>query len=351
MKRILLPATLLLALFACDSDGDGLSNGEEKDAGLDPDSADTDGDGIEDGAEEASGTDPLVADTDGDGLVDGAELSVGTDPLVADSDGDGLTDGREVSEVGSDATVSDTDGDGLADGEEVDGFGSDPTSTDSDEDGYGDADEVQAGSDPADDESKIYQGGWPYQPEKDSFDGPTLDEADNDIGELFARMVLQDQYGDAVDIYDFAGHGKPIVIDISAIWCPPCNGLSEWLEGDTDSYGFDSAWGNIDDMVNAGDMYWITILGEDRSGGTVSLSELEAWDDKYQNENIAVLAWSGDIDSEWSPDANGDIASRYVNYAWPSVYFMDENMEIIEGPDGSDSGHYEGLDAANDYNP
>ena len=75
----LLIATLPLALVACDSDGDGLSNKLEAELGTNPDSVDTDGDQISDFDEYEAGTDPLKMDTDGDGFVDGRELADGTD--------------------------------------------------------------------------------------------------------------------------------------------------------------------------------------------------------------------------------------------------------------------------------
>lgn len=58
---------------------------------------DTDGDGLTDDEERVLGTDPTLPDTDGDGLTDREEVRVfGTDPLKADTDGDGFSDGQEV---------------------------------------------------------------------------------------------------------------------------------------------------------------------------------------------------------------------------------------------------------------
>ncbi|MET0190260.1 MAG: Ig-like domain-containing protein, partial [Pseudonocardia sediminis] len=83
---------------------------------------DADGDGLPDQQEGSSGTDPAVPDTDGDGLSDGQEVNTtGTDPLAADTDDDGLTDGAEVVTHLTDPLEADTDGDGLDDGPEVTG--------------------------------------------------------------------------------------------------------------------------------------------------------------------------------------------------------------------------------------
>ncbi|MDB6132284.1 MAG: Ig domain protein group 2 domain protein [Verrucomicrobiales bacterium] len=80
-----------------DGDGDGLSNLQEFQRGVNAALADSDGDGLNDGQEIAKNTDPLVKDTDGDGLTDGAEVNThNSNPLVQDTDGDGYTDTQEV---------------------------------------------------------------------------------------------------------------------------------------------------------------------------------------------------------------------------------------------------------------
>ena len=117
-----------------DSDGDGLSDEQEKAIGTDPLNPDTDGDGLGDGLERAAGLDPFkdditgiiqcnkFLDDDADLLNDCEERVIGTDPCVADTDGDGLSDFVEIMSgtnplVAEDLT--DTDRDGTSNADEV----------------------------------------------------------------------------------------------------------------------------------------------------------------------------------------------------------------------------------------
>jgi uncharacterized protein (TIGR02145 family) len=154
----------------CDADGDGLTNGDEKDLGTDGSSPDTDGDGINDGDEVKNGTDPLdpcdpnkdadTCDQDNDGLTNGDEKNnTNTDPENPDTDDDGINDGDEVKN-GSDpldpcdpdvnADTCDKDGDGLTNGEEKrgtkTGVKTDPENPDTDGDGVKDGDDYTDGS-------------------------------------------------------------------------------------------------------------------------------------------------------------------------------------------------------------
>ncbi|MDD5088928.1 MAG: OmpA family protein [bacterium] len=127
-----------------DTDGDGLTNKQEKELGTDPKNPDSDGDGLTDGAEYLTHhTKPLVPDTDGDGLNDGDEVNhYLTDPTLADTDGDGLADGDEVNLYKTDPLNADTDGDGLNDGDEVTLHKTDPLKADTDGDNLTDGAEV-----------------------------------------------------------------------------------------------------------------------------------------------------------------------------------------------------------------
>ena len=279
MMRCLFLLTPLLLTGCFDSDDDGLSNSEEKELGTDPDNADSDGDGIDDGDELDFGSDPTNADSDGDGLSDGDEQDAGSDPNAQDTDGDGYWDSWEVTE----------------------------------------------GSDPADAASVIYTGGWPYNPDKDALNGPTITTAGDDVGDLFPRFEMVDQNGEYVDIYDFAGQGKMIIIDIAAEWCPPCNYVSAWLSGN-DVYGYndyyDGYYPNIVEGIENGDVYWVTVIGEKNSGAPADDGTVADWDEDYPSAYIPVLA-----------DETHELSESYI-VAWPSTYLLNDDMTIHTRPGG-----------------
>jgi len=60
-----------------------------------------------------------ITDSDKDGMTDGEEKRLGTDPNNVDTDEDGLFDREEVRVYKTDPTNPDTDGDGYTDGSEV----------------------------------------------------------------------------------------------------------------------------------------------------------------------------------------------------------------------------------------
>lgn len=237
------------------------------------------------------------------------------DPTPVDTDGDGLSDAEEA-EFGSDPDLADTDGDGLDDLSEME-LGSDPNATDTDGDGYEDGWEASEGSDPADATSVIYVGGWPYNPTKDDLADPGWEGAAAEKDAMVPRVVYLDQHGDMVDIYDFAQQGKPIVFDISATWCPPCNGMADWISGQGDDYGFGNSWPNVPAAVANGDVYWITVLGQKDNGDLPTQKTLEKWAEAYPDEHVPVLA------------DDGEFQDMYVS-AWPTLFIVDENMVITK---------------------
>ncbi|WP_096894906.1 Ig-like domain-containing protein [Candidatus Scalindua japonica] len=106
-NEMVLSSIFLSVQLSGDSDGDGLPDDFELTNGLNPNNPvdsleDMDEDGLTNLEEFDLGTGMNNADTDGDGISDGEEIVAGddgyvTNPLLGDSDGDGIWDGLEVS--------------------------------------------------------------------------------------------------------------------------------------------------------------------------------------------------------------------------------------------------------------
>lgn len=255
------------------------------------------------------------------------------DKAAVDADGDGLNADQETT-FGTDDTTADTDGDGLSDKDEFD-LGTDGTVTDSDADGYLDGDEVTEGSDPTDPSSLIYTGGWPYNADKDSMVDPGMDDKAGK-GNMLADIQLIDQFGEVVDIYDFANSGKPLIIDVSTVWCGWCREMAAWLGGDMEEAATETAEGYnweesfksadwydvIPEMVQNGDVYWVTILTEDSSGGTPKEKDASRWANDFPNDQIPILV-----------DTEGNIETYMKVKGFPCVDLVDPNFlfEVTNG--------------------
>ncbi len=97
-------------------------------------------------AAQNAATNVAARDTDGDGVTDNEEKHGSMDPRNPDTDGDTLSDDDEWNKVFSDATHQDSDGDGIQDGFEYYTFRTSPILADTDGDQLNDFEEVIAGN-------------------------------------------------------------------------------------------------------------------------------------------------------------------------------------------------------------
>lgn len=148
-----------------DPDKDGLTTEMEEKMGTNPNNADSDGDGLTDGEEvNTYKTNPLKGDTDGDILSDYSEVKDHkTSPSNADTDGDGLSDYEEINTHRTDALKKDSDGDTLSDSDEIKTYKTSANSKDTDKDGLDDNEEINK---------------YKTSPVKADTDGDTLSDKD-----------------------------------------------------------------------------------------------------------------------------------------------------------------------------
>lgn len=217
-----------------------------------------------------------------------------------ESDTDTDTDADTDTDVASDDTAETTDTD---DSDTTDAL----YDSDKDSDGYTWEEEIDAGSDPNDPTSRPYTGGWPYRVDKDDLGSPDPATTPLEVGEQIPRFVLEDQFKEQVDLYDFALDGRPIVIDRSGVWCSWCREMAALLDGQAYTL-WDPEYERLAELVDDGDIYWITIIDTGLTNTEPANAEAIAeWYDAYPHPLIPVLLddaweWHDWTDAECYPD-------------------------------------------------
>ena len=176
-----------------------------------------------------------------------------------------------------------------------------------------------------------YMGGWPFNPQKDDLLDPGWSTMASE-GATVPRFIGVDQYGDRVDLYDFAGQGVPIVIDIGTIYCEPCKAIAAYLStGDMEHLVWDPPEGGqpgyypwwsedyaaLPDMIANGELYWITVLFNESNDGPSDQDECSMWHEAYPNRHIPVLA-----------DTNLKLKTWLDIQSYPTLNLIDENMVL-----------------------
>ncbi len=219
----------------CDTDGDGITDGDENTNGTDPNNPDTDGDGIPDGSENM--------DADGDGINDGADT---------DSDNDGIDDATEAGP--NPLAPVDTDNDGLADFVDPD---SDNDGIPDSVEGSGDTDNdgVPDYLDRDSDNDGIPDGVEDNIAVGNDADGDNIDDA-YDVDATGGTDANGDGVDDAVVPVDTDGDGAPDYLDIDA----DNDGIPDTTEADLD-VAADSDGDQINDVYDVD-----ATLGVDANG-------------------------------------------------------------------------------------
>ena len=131
------------------------------------------------------------------------------------------------------------------------------------------------------------------------------------VGDKVCDFERADANGDMVRLYDFSG--SPIVLDLSAMWCGPCQGAAADVNGTVSRFSDD-------------DLVYITILIENMQGDHPSSDDLQLWVD-YFGITEPVLG------SDYSI-LNADSTQGFPLRSWPTFIMIDENLIIRERVEG-----------------
>jgi len=140
----------------------------------------------------------------------------------------------------------------------------------------------------------------PPQPILPSVCGYTEDD-------IACDFTLMDQHGNMVSLYDY--YGKAIVLDLSAMWCGPCQLAAADTQALQDKYGEN--------------LIYLTVLIENLNQISPPVQEdLQMWAASFGIKAPILAGPKGML------HPTGEDGWRV--YAWPTFVFIDYDMTILE---------------------
>lgn len=124
------------------------------------------------------------------------------------------------------------------------------------------------------------------------------------IGDTPADFRLVDQFGDTVSLWQF--YGDVVLVDISTMWCAPCQALAEHTEQTWSDYRDDG-------------FVYVTVLQADVEAGPVDAEDIQIWADTF--------GITAPIVEDSSTEATG---SAIQQGQFPAVLVVGRDMTVVE---------------------
>lgn len=128
-------------------------------------------------------------------------------------------------------------------------------------------------------------------------------------GEVVEHELLPDQNGDTVDLWQF--YGIVWVLDVSTIWCSPCQAMAAGLQATADKYKDDG-------------FVYLTVLSENLDGDVPVQEELVGW-----SESFSIL------DQPITSDTTG-FSVPITNGQYPALLVIDRDLTVFARVDVPD---------------
>ena len=122
------------------------------------------------------------------------------------------------------------------------------------------------------------------------------------VGQVVPELVAIDQNGDEFSLWQF--YGQVVILDISTMWCAPCQDLAEEV---------DETWKHYQDN----DLMYLTVLPQNLDGEPPTVPQLNFWTDSF-----GITAPVVSDDKDWYLGA-------VPNNTFPQIMVIGRDMRIF----------------------
>lgn len=155
---------------------------------------------------------------------------------------------------------------------------------------------------------------WPSSPPPEGTVGEGYDE-----GQIVPDFRLVDQHDDEVALWQF--YGDVILLDISTLWCGPCQDLATHTE---------DTWSSYRDQG----FVYVTVIAEDLEGDPPDAADLDTWVNGFGITSPVVA----------DPDEVTVVALR--NSTFPAVLVIGRDLTVVDRVGTTDAEVRAGIEAA-----
>jgi len=149
----------------------------------------------------------------------------------------------------------------------------------------------------------------------------TWETCSQSIGDHPCDFTLQDQNDDDFNLYEH--YGDFIMIDLSVMWCGPCQRAADEVQMTEDYFN--------DQLGDDQQFHYVTILIEDLDGDPPDLEDVDSWATYFEITSAPVLQGSRDL--------LGNSDEGWPLQGWPTFFFIDDEMQLVNSQRGFSAPH------------